>query len=80
MPAKPCPRHMYRTGVVYQPLHWPMFAACHPAKLTNPTRLEYWERAWLARFRALYAAHRDLSTAWAAVRDSPGLDWTPTPG
>jgi transposase len=42
------------------------------AKLANPAQLEYWERAWLDRFRALYAAHRGLSAAWAAARDTPG--------
>jgi hypothetical protein len=42
------------------------------AKLANPTQLEYWERAWLARWGALYAAHRELSAAWAAAADTPG--------
>jgi len=30
----------------------------------NPTQLKYWTAAWLARFKALYAAHEQLMTAW----------------
>ncbi|KEZ34393.1 transposase, partial [Frankia sp. CeD] len=44
------------------------------ARLSNPVQLEYWEKAWLDRFRALYTAHRELATAWARARDTPGPD------
>jgi hypothetical protein len=44
------------------------------AKLANPTQLAYWERDWLARFRALYQAHGKLSAAWAAACEDPGPD------
>jgi transposase len=30
----------------------------------NPTQLRYWTAAWLARIKALYAAHEQLMAAW----------------
>ena len=31
----------------------------------NPAQLGYWTAAWLERVRDLYAAHAQLTTAWA---------------
>jgi len=31
----------------------------------NPAQLGYWTAAWLKRVRELYAAHAQLTTAWA---------------
>jgi transposase len=42
------------------------------ARLTNLVQLKLWEEHWLDRFRALYAAHRELSAAWSAAQDAPG--------
>jgi transposase len=40
----------------------------------NPTQLRYWTAAWLARIKALYAAHEQLMAAWAAAAaPAPGL-------
>lgn len=33
----------------------------------NPDQLKYWTAAWLERIKALYAAHEQLMTAWAAT-------------
>jgi transposase len=37
------------------------------ARDANPTQLTYWAAAWLERIKALYAAHEQLMTAWAAA-------------
>src|SRR5215469_6293584 len=33
----------------------------------NPDQLRYWTEAWLERIKNLYAAHEQLTTAWAAA-------------
>ena len=33
----------------------------------NPAQLNYWTQAWLERIKALYAAHEELMSAWAAA-------------
>jgi transposase len=33
----------------------------------NPAQLTYWTAAWLERIKNLYAAHKQLMTAWAAA-------------
>jgi len=42
------------------------------AWLSNPDQLEYWWKAWAARFRALYTDHEQLAAAWTAAHEFPG--------
>jgi hypothetical protein len=47
----------------------------------NPVQLTYWTQAWLARIKALYAAHEQLMAAWnAAAVPAPGQASTDAAG
>jgi len=40
----------------------------------NPGQLTYWTQRWLERIKTLYAAHEELTAAWAqAAASAPGL-------